>query len=107
MLKYIFIFVTLFHGLIHFMGFAKAYNYGNITQMTKEISKPIGIVWLATGFLFGFVLFQKSKLVIFWVHCNSCMSNFNHVQLERCKVWNYCKHHNFGVFNCWIFPNKF
>ena len=52
MLKYIFIFVTLFHGLIHFMGFAKAYNYGNITQLTKEISKGTGIVWLATGFLF-------------------------------------------------------
>lgn len=52
MLKYIFIFVTLFHGLIHFMGFVKAYNYGNITQLTKEISKPIGIVWLATGLLF-------------------------------------------------------
>ena len=52
MLKYIFIFVTSFHGLIHFMGFAKAYNYGNITQLTKEISKPTGIVWLATGFLF-------------------------------------------------------
>lgn len=52
MLKYIFIFVTLFHGLIHFMGFAKACNYGNITQLTKEISKPIGIVWLTTGFLF-------------------------------------------------------
>jgi hypothetical protein len=52
MLKYIFIFVTLFHGLIHFIGFAKAYNYANITQLTKEISKPIGLIWLATGFLF-------------------------------------------------------
>ena len=52
MYKYLFIFITLLHGLIHFMGFAKAYNYGNITQLTKEISKPIGIVWLTTGFLF-------------------------------------------------------
>ena len=52
MLKYLFIFFTLFHGLIHFMGFAKAYNCGNITQLTKEISKPTGIVWLVTGFLF-------------------------------------------------------
>lgn len=52
MYKYLFIFITLIHGLIHFMGFAKAFNYGNITQLIKEISKPIGIVWLATGFLF-------------------------------------------------------
>ncbi|WP_395047087.1 DUF6544 family protein [Flavobacterium sp.] len=52
MYKYIFAFLLFIHGLIHFMGFAKAYNYGNITQLSKEISKPIGMVWLTTGFLF-------------------------------------------------------
>lgn len=65
MYKYLFIFITLLHGLIHFMGFAKAYNYGNITQLTKEISKPLGIVWLATGFLFliclAFYLFKNQS----------------------------------------------
>lgn len=52
MLKTIFIFITLIHGLIHFMGFSKAFGYGNITQLTKEISKPTGIFWLITGFFF-------------------------------------------------------
>lgn len=52
MLKYIFVFVTLIHGLIHFMGFSKAFGYGNITQLTKEISKPTGLVWFVTGLLF-------------------------------------------------------
>ncbi len=52
MLKYIFIIITLFHGLIHFMGFAKAYSYGNITQLTKYISKPAGSIWLITAILF-------------------------------------------------------
>jgi len=28
------------------MGFAKAFNYGNITQLTRTISKPTGIIWL-------------------------------------------------------------
>ncbi len=42
----------LIHGLIHFMGFAKAYNYGNITQLTKYISKPVGVLWLITAILF-------------------------------------------------------
>lgn len=42
----------LIHGLIHFMGFAKAYNYGNITQLTKDISKPNGLVWLLVAILF-------------------------------------------------------
>jgi hypothetical protein len=69
MLKTIFIFVTLIHGLIHFMGFAKAFGYANITQLTKEISKPIGIFWLVTGFLFiiciALYLFKKDSWAYF------------------------------------------
>ena len=52
MLKYFFAFILLIHGLIHFMGFAKAYNYGNITQITKYISKPLGALWLINAILF-------------------------------------------------------
>jgi len=45
------------------MGFAKAFNYGNITQLSKDISKPLGMVWLATAFLFivGCILFLLKK----------------------------------------------
>jgi hypothetical protein len=52
MLKYLFAFIMLMHGFIHFMGFAKAFNYGNITQLTKEISKHAGFMWLVTALLF-------------------------------------------------------
>lgn len=52
MLKYVFAFIVLIHGLIHFMGFVKAFGYGNISQLTKEISKPMGFLWLLTGLLF-------------------------------------------------------
>lgn len=51
MLKYLFAFIIFMHGLIHCMGFAKAFGYGNITQISKEISKPAGIVWLAAAIL--------------------------------------------------------
>jgi len=34
------------------MGFAKAFDIGNITQLTKEISKPVGVLWLAASVLF-------------------------------------------------------
>lgn len=44
--------ILLLHGIIHFMGFAKAFDYGNMTQFTKEISKPMGLLWLLTGSLF-------------------------------------------------------
>ena len=63
MLKYLLAFIILVHGLIHFMGFAKAFNYGNITQLTKEISKPSGLIWMLTAFLFitATVLFLLKK----------------------------------------------
>jgi hypothetical protein len=53
----------LVHGLIHFMGFAKAYNYGSITQLTKYISKPAGLFWLIAAILFivGVLLFLLKK----------------------------------------------
>jgi hypothetical protein len=34
------------------MGFAKAFGYGNITQLTKQISKPVGTLWFITALLF-------------------------------------------------------
>lgn len=52
MLKYFFSFVVFVHGLIHFMGFAKAFGYGNITQLTKHISKSNGLLWLLVAILF-------------------------------------------------------
>jgi hypothetical protein len=49
MLKYIFALIIAIHGLIHCMGFAKAFGYGNITQLTKAISKTAGVCWLMTA----------------------------------------------------------
>ncbi|MBL7859000.1 MAG: hypothetical protein JNM57_15015 [Cyclobacteriaceae bacterium] len=51
-MKYIFIFLLLIHGLIHLMGFAKAFNYAPISQLTRFISKPLGLLWLAAALLF-------------------------------------------------------
>ncbi len=69
MLKYVFAGIILIHGLIHFMGFAKAFGYGNITQLTKDISKPAGFFWFVTALLFAaamilFLLKKESWLMI-------------------------------------------
>jgi hypothetical protein len=67
MLKYTFVFVTLFHGLIHFMGFSKAFNYGTLPLLIRDISKPMGILWFVAGFLFilstALYLFKKDGWV--------------------------------------------
>ena len=52
MLKYLLPIILFAHGLLHILGFAKAFNYADITQLSKYISKPNGIFWLLTALLF-------------------------------------------------------
>ncbi len=52
MIRFVFAFLVLIHGLIHFMGFAKAFNYGDMKQLTIPVSKPMGVLWMITAFLF-------------------------------------------------------
>lgn len=51
MLRFIFAFIVLIHGAIHLMGFAKAYGFGVFPQLTKEISKPAGALWLVSALM--------------------------------------------------------
>jgi hypothetical protein len=39
------------HGLIHLMGFAKAFRYAELPQLTRPVSSVIGVAWLAAGLL--------------------------------------------------------
>lgn len=64
MLKSIFIFVFMCHGLIHLLGFLKAFHVGAINQLTQSISKPVGMLWLLIALLFCgsiFCLFLESE----------------------------------------------
>lgn len=51
-MKYILAALILIHGLIHFMGFAKAYGYGDMKQLATPISKTAGGMWMLAAFLF-------------------------------------------------------
>ena len=37
------------HGLIHLMGFAKAFGYADLPQLTQPISRAWGVLWLLAG----------------------------------------------------------
>ncbi|MFZ5440590.1 MAG: DUF6544 family protein [Myxococcota bacterium] len=39
------------HGLIHLMGFAKAFELAKLEALTLPISKPMGVAWLAAAVL--------------------------------------------------------
>lgn len=51
-MRTILIVLVLLHGLIHLMGFLKAYGLANFNQLTQFISKPVGMFWLLISFLF-------------------------------------------------------
>ena len=57
------------HGLIHLMGFAKAFQYAEMKQLTIAISKPVGVMWLVATLLFItsaiLVLLKKDYWAIF------------------------------------------
>jgi hypothetical protein len=51
-IKILFVAIVSIHGLIHLLGFAKAFKIGELEQLTQPISKPFGLLWLAATALF-------------------------------------------------------
>lgn len=62
-MKTILLFLIFLHGFIHLLGFLKAFNFAEIHQLTQNISKPNGILWLVSAVLFvvAGVLFFHNK----------------------------------------------
>ncbi|WP_138420370.1 DUF6920 family protein [Aquibacillus sediminis] len=64
-MKYAFILLVSVHGLIHLLGFVKAFKLVEVNQLKVEISKSIGLIWLVTTFLFiaiGLLLLLNNNL---------------------------------------------
>lgn len=51
-MKIAFLAVVIMHGLIHVLGFTKAFALHNAKQLMQPISKPMGILWLLAFLLF-------------------------------------------------------
>ncbi len=66
MAKIIFMVIIGFHGLIHLMGFVKAFNFAEIKELSLPISKSLGIIWFVTFLFFTASLFQCLTKNEFW-----------------------------------------
>lgn len=90
MLKYFFTFIIFAHGLIHLLGFEKAYRFGSISQLTRDISKPLGLLWLFTGILFitAIILFYSDNDK--WWHAGAIAAVIS--QLLIFSVWKEAKY---------------
>ncbi|MCK0159551.1 DUF6544 family protein [Allomuricauda sp. F6463D] len=62
-MKFVFTFMLVIHALIHLMGFVKAFQLAPIHQLSQDISKPVGVLWLLTFllFVFGAIVFVMKK----------------------------------------------
>jgi len=52
MKKIVFIVIVVIHGLIHLLGFLKAFELATISELTQSITRPLGILWLIAALLF-------------------------------------------------------
>jgi hypothetical protein len=58
--------ILLLHGLLHFIGFAKAYKLASLPQLELSVSRSLGTLWLIAGIIFvvALALFTLDKK--FW-----------------------------------------
>jgi len=67
-MRFAFACVLTLHALIHLMGFAKAFGYAPLPQLTIPISRPMGAVWLlATLLLLAAVAALWAAPRLFWL----------------------------------------
>lgn len=57
-MKYAFSFIVITHGLIHLLGYIKAFFETESSKQMVGVSKPIGAIWLVTFILFTIVAIQ-------------------------------------------------
>ena len=50
-MRWIAILLIALHGLIHVLGFVKAFGYADLPQLTQPISRAWGLAWLAAALL--------------------------------------------------------
>lgn len=48
-MRWLFFALMVGHGLVHAMGFAQAFGYAELTQLTRPISRGMGVLWVAAG----------------------------------------------------------
>jgi hypothetical protein len=57
--------LLVIHGVIHVLGFAKAFGFAELPQLTAPISRPLGCLWLSAAVLMLATAFAPPRL--FWI----------------------------------------
>lgn len=65
-MKFIIPALLILHGLIHLMGFTKAFGYAEMVQLSSPISKCAGSVWLITALVFVIAAILCFTKIEYW-----------------------------------------
>jgi len=87
-----FIILIALHGLIHLMGFFKAFGLSAVEQITLTISKPVGMIWLI-----AFVIFSFLAIMFFLGHSNWWIVGFAAVVISQILITIYWQDAKFGT----------
>jgi hypothetical protein len=60
-MRIVFLLIVFLHGIIHLIGFLKAFGFSEFKELTLPISKPLGVVWLIT--MMSFIIYGVLHLV--------------------------------------------
>ena len=63
-MKIAFSLLIAIHGIIHFLGFVKAFELSPVKELSASVSRPIGILWLVIGLLL------IATAILFWQKIN-------------------------------------
>jgi len=92
MLKTIFTFIIILHGLIHLMGFVKAFGYMDISALTRDISKPMGTIWLLAA-----VLLVITALLFIWKNDTWVYFGLGSVFVSQAMIFSSWQDAKFGT----------
>ncbi|MGC9342626.1 MAG: DUF6544 family protein [Bacteroidales bacterium] len=65
-MRILFSIILAVHGLIHIMGFAKAFGFYDFKEISAEISKPLGILWFLVTLIFIITLILYITRTQYW-----------------------------------------
>ena len=92
-MRTILIVLVLIHGLIHLLGFLKAYELANFNQLAQFISKPVGLFWLLISFFFFTTALLIHLKKEWWAYVG-----LSAVLLSQVLIVIYWKDAKFGTF---------
>ena len=81
----------LIHGLIHALGFLKAFGIAEIEELKMPITKASGSIWLLTSFIF-----IATAFFYLWDSPFSVGFGFSGILLSQSLIWRDWKDAKFG-----------